>query len=181
MQLDPAELQAGDVEQLIDETSKAPRLALRELESLRRAARLVLPIDRALALGRASEPAPRDLDESAHRGERRAQLVRGDGEEVVARAHGLARLRVGARVLDGQRGAAPDLRRQDQVFGAVAGISDVEENRDGPALRRALDDVDRARPVALVERVPGGVVAGRIEEDERAPLRVGHAPDQEER
>jgi len=70
-------------------------------------------------------------------GERPADLVRGDGEELVARAERLLRPAVEARVLDGERGPARQLGAQLEVLLPVPAVRRGDEGeRTGSSICR---------------------------------------------
>jgi hypothetical protein len=145
-QLDRGKLQrklAGDdprdVEQILDELHLDPRVALHGLQGA-----LAL-LGRELAA--AQEPHP-----SQHRVQRRAQLVRHGGDELVLEPARQLRGAVQARVVQRHRGATSDLLHQRQVRGgeaaAGAGVGEQCEHADlVPAReqRRADPGADRGR------------------------------------
>ena len=84
------------------------------------------------------EQAPR---RGQDRRERVAQIVRDDGEHVVAHAHGRARFVVQVRVVDGERDAVAELLRQRQIVLAVAARERHQrDGADGAVARRQRHD-----------------------------------------
>jgi hypothetical protein len=58
---------------------------------------------------------------------------------------------------------------------AELGVGDVQADRDRTLRRDVFDRCAQAAPLGVVERVPARVVAGRVQEDERAALRAHEA------
>src|SRR6185312_7800134 len=115
----PAELQlpgrrSAHVQERVDQLGEASELLVDPLHARGELGEIHGPL---VGLGGDAQDAV-DLEPQA--GERRLQLVAGDGEELVAQLHGGARLVVEPRVLHCQSGAPPELAHHLQILGAVA-------------------------------------------------------------
>ncbi len=116
---EPAGVEAGDVEQLVDQVGEARDLSVEDLDRGVDALRSDLG-----ALEAGQEPGE-EVGLHLERGERGLELVRGDEEELVAALDRLLGLGEQAAVVEGERGAAR------QLLGQPAG----RRGRSGAAAR----------------------------------------------
>ena len=107
----PVARQAGHVEQIVDQGREAPCLGLGNGDFVPRRE----GIEPALL-----DRLPEKLDVEEHGREGSSQLVRGDGQEVVARPDGVERLGQEPAVLQADGGPAGEIARQDDIVFVVA-------------------------------------------------------------
>ena len=111
--------------------------------------------------------------EQLERGERRAQLVGGQNEELVASADRLARRLVEARILERRGKARRDGFGERQVFAAVVTARpDPNHRAEGRAGHRERDDQD-----GLDTQIAGVITQGRIEPVEHRRVTSGYTMD----
>jgi hypothetical protein len=133
-----ARLQLGHAQELAHESAQAARLAGDEPGEALDHRRRQLP-----------HPLLQALDAELEGGDGGVELVRGDGEEIVAQADGLAGLAVQAGVVQGQGGAAGQLLAQGQValvVAAPAGTGHQGHGAEQALVRPHGQDHARAHP-----------------------------------
>ena len=137
-----------DVEQIADEPGQPGSLVRDALE---------LPIQQLRIDGSPRMCRPvKGLHRERERGERRLELVGCDREEFVAGAEGLLRSAVEPGVVDGVRGAAPQLHRELEVGASVAAPGVLGREAEHAERLPARDERHRerssARPSARTSR-----------------------------
>ena len=145
---------ARDVEQVVDQLRRAGAPGARSAPAWCATARADCSM-RSRLRSRSSA-----LQLKLQRGERRAQLVRGDRQELVADADRVLRRLVQPRVLDRERHAAAEVLGRDQIGGAVAprrAGRGQHDRTEGAAARGQRHDDRRFEPELPGERHGLGV------------------------
>ena len=134
-------IDAGDVEQIVDEIVRPPHGA-------GRCSALAEAIPAGAGGGRRDSQSrrPNDIEEEARRHadgiQRIAQIVRDDAKDIITRARCLLRLLVEPRIVQRQCGSSRQVRREIQVVVAVAAVA-RRRDQDERAQRFAARDQRR--------------------------------------